>query len=317
MGQCNLYDLLFDSIAITTKDDGNCQLSRFARLLRWSSSLGAVIQACDEEIVSPLQSECVTRPSLFISTILSADWKGGRPCSNMSDLPYESGHLLAIASREKVAWLSETPRCDRLRVVGIGIPVAALEALGLGEQFDDLFKQDRGPIAVKSMRMTPRIQSLAEEMLASPADDNLGRLLADAHATEILARTLAAFVTGEEADAVTPRDRNLLHRVRDLLDSDLSRNWTLAELARSAGFSARSLNTKFRAAFGVTVFEYLKRRRLEFARETLLQRQLSVSEIAYQVGYDNPANFATAFRRHFGYVPSALRRVRINYHSPD
>lgn len=312
MDQANLYDLLFDRITITTKDGGNSQLPRFARLLRWSSSLGCVIQACDEEIVSPLQSDCVTKPSLFISAVLSADWKDGLPYSNMTDLPYAGGSLLAIAMREPVAWLGETPCCDRLRVVGIGVPAVALEALGLGEPFNDLFKEDRAPIAIRSIRMTPRIQSLAEEMLAPSIDGNLGRLLGDAHATEILARTLSAFVTGDEVDAVTPRDRNLLHRVRDLLESDLSRNWTLAELARSAGVSARSLNTKFRVAFGVTVFEYLKRRRLEFARDTLLQRQLSVSEIAYQVGYDNPANFSTAFRRHFGYVPSALRRIRMN-----
>lgn len=312
MDQRNLYDLLFDRITITTRDGGNSQLPRFARLLRWSSSLGCVIQACDEEIVSPLQSECVTKPSLFISAVLSADWKDGTPYTNVTDLPYVGGSLLAIALREPVTWFGETPRCDRLRLVGIGIPAIALEALGLGEQFNDLFRGDRAPVAIRSMPMTPRIQSLAEEMLAPLVEGNIGRLLADAHATEILARTMSAFVTGEDVDALNQRDRNLLCRVRDLLESDLSRNWTLAELARSAGLSARSLNTKFRVAFGVTVFEYLKRRRLEFAHETLLQRQLSVSEIAYQVGYDNPANFATAFRRHFGYVPSALRRIRMN-----
>lgn len=235
-----------------------------------------------------------------------------KPHSNVTNAPYAEDTLLAVALREPVEWLGETPRCDRLRVVGIGVPAIALEALGLGEQFHDLFKESRAPIAIKTMRMTPRIRSIAEDMLAPPIDGDIGRLLVDAHAAEILARTMSAFVTGEDVDVINPRDRNLLLRVRDLLESDLSRNWALADLARTAGLSARSLNTKFRTAFGVTVFEYLKRRRLEFARETLLQRQLSVSEIAYQVGYDNPANFATAFRRHFGYVPSALRRTRMN-----
>jgi len=312
MDQCSLYDLLFDRISITTSDKGTSQLTRFARLLRWSSPLGSVIQACDEEILSPLCSECITRPSLFVSAILSADWKDGTPYSSVTDLPYVGGTLMVSAVREPLRWLGQTPRCARLRVVGIGIPAAALERLGLGEQFNDLFEDRHAPVAIKATRMTPRIQSLAEDILTPPLENGLGRLLADAHATEILARAMATFVAGEQAETLNPRDRALMRRVCDLMESDLSRNWTLVELARFAGVSARSLNTKFRAAFGATVFEYLKRRRLEFARDTLVRRKLTVSEIAYQVGYDNPANFATAFRRHFGYVPSALRRARMN-----
>lgn len=310
MDQDNLYRLLFDRIRIVTRDNGHSQLPRFARLLRWSSPLGCVIQACDENIVTPLRSSCLTKPSLFISAVLSADWQYGEPYCNMTDARCASGTLLVSAIREPVIWLGETPRCDRLRVTGIGIPKAALEALGLGEEFNDLFDDPGAPVAVKVMPLPPRIRSLAEEMLSAPISGKLGGLLADAHAAEIVARTMASMVTGEEVDAVNPRDRKLLRRVRDLLESDLSRAWTLADLARMSGVGARSLNTKFRAAFGVPVFEYLKRRRLEFARETLLRRQLSVSEIAYRVGYDNPANFATAFRRYFGHAPSALRRTR-------
>lgn len=33
------------------------------------------------------------------------------------------------------------------------------------------------------------------------------------------------------------------------------------------------------------------------------ERRLSVTQIAYEVGYEHPANFSTAFRRHFGLLP--------------
>ena len=312
MDSGDLYNLLFDKVSIVTRDDGHSQLPRFAKLLRWSSSLGCVIQACDEEIASPIQSHCVTKPSLFITAVLCADWKGGEPCSNVTDLPYVENTLIAFAMREPVTWIGETPRCDRLRVVGIGMPASALEALGLGERFNDMFEDRGAPIAIKAMPMSPQIKALAEEMLDPPVEGGLGHLLAEAHATEMIARSLLAFADKEEAARLNDRDRMAVRRVRDLLESDLSHGWLLAELAKHAGFSARSLNTKFRIAFGASVFEYLKRRRLEFAHETLMQRRMSVSEIAYQVGYESPANFATAFRRHFGYVPTALLRPRVN-----
>jgi AraC-like DNA-binding protein len=39
-----------------------------------------------------------------------------------------------------------------------------------------------------------------------------------------------------------------------------------------------------------------------------LYQNLSVTEAADLVGYGNPANFATAFRKHFGYAPSLCRK---------
>lgn len=312
MGSCDLYNLLFDKISIVTRDDGHSQLPRFAKLLRWSSSLGCVIQACDEEIASPIRSHCVTKPSLFITAVLRADWKDGEPYSNVTDVPYAKNTLLAVAMREPVTWIGETPRCDRLRVVGIAVPAEKLSAIGLGDHFEDMFDDPGAPIAIKSMSMSPQIRALAEEMLDPSVEGGIGQLLAEAHATEMVARALSAFADKDETTRLNERDRMAVRRVRDLLESDLSYDWALAELAKQAGLSARSLNTKFRIAFGASVFEYLKRRRLEFAHETLMQRRMSVSEIAYRVGYESPANFATAFRRHFGYVPTALLRPRVN-----
>ena len=312
MDSGDLYNLLFDEISIVTRDDGRSQIPRFAKLLRWSSSLGCVIQACDEEMSAPIRSHCVTKPSLFLTAILRADWKDGEPYSNVTDVPYVKNTLLAVAMREPVTWVGETPRCDRLRVVGIAAPAEKLSAIGLGDHFDDMFDDPCAPIAIKSMSMSPQIRALAEEMLDPPMEGGIGHLLAEAHATEMVARALSAFADKDEAIKLNERDRTAVRRVRDLLESDLSCDWTLAELAKQAGLSARSLNTKFRIAFGTSVFEYLKHRRLEFAHETLMQRRMSVSEIAYQVGYESPANFATAFRRHFGYVPTALLRPRVN-----
>jgi AraC-like DNA-binding protein len=91
------------------------------------------------------------------------------------------------------------------------------------------------------------------------------------------------------------------------MDADLRRPWKISELARQAGISRRSFNTHFRRAFGMSASQYLRVRRLESARDALLHQGVSVNDAASLAGYNNPANFATAFRRRFGYAPSRHR----------
>ena len=57
----------------------------------------------------------------------------------------------------------------------------------------------------------------------------------------------------------------------------------------------------------MTVFEYQRGRRLQLAREALEREGASVNEAAWRAGYNSPANFATAFKRHFGITPRQVR----------
>jgi AraC-like DNA-binding protein len=81
----------------------------------------------------------------------------------------------------------------------------------------------------------------------------------------------------------------------------------LPELARSVGLNEFKLKVGFRVLFGASVFGYLRTQRMDRARRLLAHRELSVTEVAAHVGYQNPSKFAAAFRKHFGFPPSALR----------
>jgi len=62
--------------------------------------------------------------------------------------------------------------------------------------------------------------------------------------------------------------------------------------------------------FGKPVFEYLHDYRLEQARQLLEAGGLSVTAVVKQVGLSDCSYFAAAFRKKFGYNPSALKRQR-------
>jgi len=82
---------------------------------------------------------------------------------------------------------------------------------------------------------------------------------------------------------------------------------SLAEIGRQVGSNVSTLQKQFRAAHGLTVFDYLRRGRLLRARHALEREGRSIVEAAGIAGYTSPANFATAYKRQFGLTPRQSR----------
>ncbi|AZC27227.1 helix-turn-helix transcriptional regulator [Pseudomonas sessilinigenes] len=134
---------------------------------------------------------------------------------------------------------------------------------------------------------------------------SLQQLLCQGVALQLLAHTLAGLSAGEtQGGALTPRDRQLLERVRERLYQAPGEEHSLTELAQLACMSSSSLRSKFRAAYGQTVFGYLRGRRLDVAYAQL-QQGWSVQQAAHFVGYRHASNFTTAFRQRFGIAPGS------------
>ena len=78
------------------------------------------------------------------------------------------------------------------------------------------------------------------------------------------------------------------------------------QLGDELHLSRTQLHRKVKALTGQAPGEYLRQTRLLRALALLQARAATVAEVAYQVGYNSPANFSTAFSRQFGYPPSAV-----------
>ena len=59
----------------------------------------------------------------------------------------------------------------------------------------------------------------------------------------------------------------------------------------------------FKAVDGRTIGEFVTAMRMARALELMQERRLSITQIAFEVGYEHSANFSTAFRRHYGMTP--------------
>jgi DNA-binding response OmpR family regulator len=110
------------------------------------------------------------------------------------------------------------------------------------------------------------------------------------------------------SDHASNVDSLVFRAAQRLLHEDLAQTPDLASLAKSVGTNSRRLNEAFRNCAGATVFEYLREARMDLARQLLRETGLSVQVIASDLGYDNPANFATAFRHRYGLSPREYRK---------
>lgn len=102
-------------------------------------------------------------------------------------------------------------------------------------------------------------------------------------------------------------DQVIVNAAVTYLKSTLSDPPELKTLARKVGTYEKKLSGAFRRVLGTTVFEFMRDERLNVAQRLLIETDLTVTDIAAEVGFSTAANFATAFRKSLGVTPSIFR----------
>jgi AraC-like DNA-binding protein len=106
------------------------------------------------------------------------------------------------------------------------------------------------------------------------------------------------------------RDRRI-ERALELLDRDLSKYWTVEQLARAVGLSRPVFARQFVRMLRLSPMRYLAHRRMEVAAELLHRSEASLAEIAAHVGYRSEFAFGRAFKQHHGLPPGTFRRTAV------
>jgi len=100
-----------------------------------------------------------------------------------------------------------------------------------------------------------------------------------------------------------------LRRTVELIEADLAHAPSLNRLADEVGLSPSHFCTAFRQSTGLPPHKYLLRRRIIRAKYLMVDRKLSLTEIALNSGFASSSQFATTFRRIEGMTPTAYRRA--------
>lgn len=104
---------------------------------------------------------------------------------------------------------------------------------------------------------------------------------------------------------ITSLDEKLISRAIEYIEKNIDRSeLSVEELSRELGMSRVHLYKKLMAITGKSPVEFIRVIRLKRAAQLLRESQLNISEIAYEVGFNNPKYFSKYFREEFGVLPS-------------
>jgi AraC-like DNA-binding protein len=98
-----------------------------------------------------------------------------------------------------------------------------------------------------------------------------------------------------------------MHGVASHMQDHMQQALTIADVARHFSLSEVTLRRRFREAFGMSPKHYLLELRLNQAQHLLTTTDLSIQEIALQMGFFDLAHFSSTFRKHYGLSPSVWR----------
>jgi AraC-like DNA-binding protein/ligand-binding sensor protein len=115
--------------------------------------------------------------------------------------------------------------------------------------------------------------------------------------------TISNQIAVQEANAELP----IIHRAKDYIEKHTADPISLSEVAQALNVSTFYFCKLFKKATGLNFTEYLSRVRIEKAKNLLLNPNLRISEIAYEVGFQSLTHFNRVFLRIVGRSPSAYR----------
>lgn len=100
-------------------------------------------------------------------------------------------------------------------------------------------------------------------------------------------------------------------QLEQMLRQDLSHQWTVEEMAAIAGIGTTLFNEKVKKYSGFSPINYLINIRISEAIKLLKNQEVSITDIALDLGFYSSQHFSTTFKKLTGYTPSDLRKKNI------
>jgi len=153
----------------------------------------------------------------------------------------------------------------------------------------------------RSQKMQELKEAYLQSIVIEPERYNAAVTLLETfalHLTEELSRLLVT---------ETNQEPPVIRRAKQYLNAHLEEKITLDDVANHAHISAFYLCKLFKQATGMTITEYINRRRVEWAKRKLLNPHMRITEVAYEVGYQSLSQFNRSFLKYAGQSPSEFR----------
>lgn len=137
-----------------------------------------------------------------------------------------------------------------------------------------------------------------------------GDIVSLVHLKSYVLNFLASFISAVEnrtaSDTISKinhQDVKKLFEIRHILTTEFTSHHEIKTLAANAAMSERKLQSLFKEVFGITIYQYALKVKMEEAKKMIETRKYTISEVGYKIGYSNLSHFTAAFKKHVGINP--------------
>lgn len=234
-------------------------------------------------------------------------------------IPYRGAFVRHMRDEEAVAESGQVLLFNRAEVYRVSHPLSGGHAnvdLLVSEEL--LREMCPKPLLVQSaplrfsqyrLRIDPRAQALSALVRHSLHQGTAELLEAESLALALAQRALGPRTT--RAPRATVSRQRLVDRTKLLITSDLSRRWTLGDIATVVGCSPVYLTQVFQQVEGVPLYRYQLQLRLARALDLLPQYE-DISALSLELGFSSHSHFSAAFQQTYGRSPSEFRQFLLH-----
>lgn len=168
---------------------------------------------------------------------------------------------------------------------------------------------------IASFSMSPGYLANVNQIIKCPLDDMWDRFFVTNQVQELFTSVLRDYILmpcAKHSVNLSESDLLRIQEVRNILSNSLSAPPSLKQLSRKTGLNEMKLKSGFKEVFGTTVFGYVRREKMKWAKKLLESGRYNVSEAAWEVGYTNVSHFITCFSRHYSVSPGKYIRNRLS-----
>ncbi|MDC0933443.1 AraC family transcriptional regulator, partial [Arcobacteraceae bacterium] len=240
--------------------------------------------------------------------------------------------LVLILQGKKVSNIGEntlTLNSKRYLVVPTTLPFECKTFASKSEPFTALI------ISIDKNMMYEVISTLSQKLVFESSEDTMG-VFSDEVTSEVEECTLRflkilqskeeSLVLGESIlkelfyRVAIGENSNFLHklfldnnneakiaRALNIIHTQCHTKLNISLLARQEDMSVSSFHTHFKNITSHTPLQYIKKIRLNRAKDLIMTRNYKIVDAAYEIGYDNGSQFSRDFKSYFGYPPKDLK----------
>ncbi|WP_103070950.1 helix-turn-helix domain-containing protein [Aquimarina sediminis] len=178
--------------------------------------------------------------------------------------------------------------------------------------FGDALEKDIPFLMWEQSRPIPsQLYSIIQEIINCKFKEGIKKAYLESKITEILTIFFDCLKEKRESPIsgkkISKEDYSKIIIAEDILRKNLKDPPTISELSIITGINQFKLKQNFKLVFEKPIFSYLTQLRMENAKRLITEKEYTIAEASYEVGYKNPQHFTAAFKRKYNYLPSALK----------